>query len=360
MRGTTALTLLAAAWCAETLRIGDGPARKSRLQIVIPTYVDHFTYYSNFLKSLAGNVLPSAGEACMYDEVFYNIVVSTDEEKQSFGNETRRVVGNLLTRDGQPVFRFFTFSEVIILTTSPSETRVIHEYKDKYAYQSTKKVYGCLAALGLRVGSPDPPRGDLCFALDSDSWLTGNHSLCHTATRYMEKRVVLTSPVVPVYKNVVKASRKLLQGRTGEDFGEFVAVESYHWFWEAPLISRFMRECNFAFDDPRPFPLYIEEAFNHFLYPRREEWGYTFVDTQTALADALGLARFRGMYGYGGGPALELLCEKNADMLDSEMHSVGRLLHKYGVFLSRCEPSDAHRCQVLMKYVDVCVSSPHR
>merc|ERR1712032_301941 len=75
------------------------------------------------------------------------------------------------------------------------------------------------------------------------------------------------------------------------DYGKFYAMESYHWFWETHLVQKFLNHfhlASYALNTTEQWGPFIEETFNHFIYPDRALWGYNFVDLYAEVKRIVG------------------------------------------------------------------------
>mmetsp|Transcript_101235 Transcript_101235/g.315505 ORF Transcript_101235/g.315505 Transcript_101235/m.315505 type:complete len:379 (+) Transcript_101235:69-1205(+) len=355
----------------RTVVAHDGHFR-SRLAVVTPSFITHIGQWAGFLQTIAR----SHEDDCSFSDVVYFTVVSSDEEKAAFEKRLPINQGNSLTRNhfqsGETPRRFqiMTLDEVLISVRASeylrAKVRVLEskmerapEPNDKNILQSFKKMFGCLAAHGLHVDDPIAARGDICFAADSESRLLRN-SICHLTTEYLKKKTVLTAPLnesSSLHIKVQEESRRLLGNKRGADFGEFYACESYHWFWEVPLVQEFIQETALVSTVPQGH-IFIEETYNHFLFPRRDVWGYNFVDLHGMMKEIVGPDKFEQMLHMRPFMAPEeTICAHLGALSDDEVHRLGRAFQDLGVRLMRCDfVQSPDKCQILQTYKDICIS----
>ena len=279
-------TLVAAALVAKS--------QSALLTIVIPCYTKHHGAW----KRLMGTILDGGHRhrdgaasatfyypSCDFDAVSTRTIVSTMAEKALFSGSLIHFKNSTGPYDGEVSTLAETLRVAGAHGLSPAQTmdanmesmfNVIHRegtrgahwpaYRNgnistsmsmgtnKYWLQSMKKMYGCAAWGGNGTD-------DLCFMLDADSHvrrpLVG---LCAVASHYQRhNRTVLVRPGATFersadgqfgfgkYTRVVELSRDLLSTAhpetsklRGAQFGEFYALELYHWMWTPSHVRLFL------------------------------------------------------------------------------------------------------------------------
>lgn len=348
--------------------------------MVTPSFAGHLAEWSYLVESILVS-LPEPGSSCGFTSVSHHTVLTDEPERGLFAARLTELLeadakGRSRSMRGV-AFRLHSLGEVLRAAAGPSLARAVANgtgiaswsaqglFPNKHWLQSAKKLFGCLAAAGLPQSGPGPEaRGDACFLLDSEGEVLRN-GICHAATAYMRNRTVFVSPY-PDPKHIwhdpwIELSRRLLAPENyGEPFGEFFAMESYHWFFEPMLVEGFLERLDLlaltgsaGFQGTAPF---LEETFYHWLYPRREAYSYTFVDVYALVRGLVGALTWRLLQlAVPGSATVEDLHEAIGLATEEEARSLGRAFREHGVLLVKCGPNP--RLPVLLEYLDLCVSS---
>jgi hypothetical protein len=219
--------------------------------------------------------------------------------------------------------------------------------------------------------------GGICFGLDSESEVV-RRGLCAVTRDYMLQRTVFYSPLPDdvvqnralahwMHDDIRTISRSILGGARGEDFGEFYAMEVYHWWFKWHEVRDFLNKVPLlalALNPPvvmqpqhrrrhaRPF---LEETFYHFAYPRRVEYGMNFVDVYRAARAVIGARAFETMRRNPVGDAvMERICQHLDDLDDSNVTALAKMFRAHGVGVSRC--NDAPKFALFARHA-VCTST---
>jgi len=303
----------------------------------------------------------SRASDCSFTAVDYWTIVSTAKEKAMFESS--------LTRLNIPSMYLISFHIATLQEALVATAGIQNEvpFTNKNWHQSLKKTYGCLFASGLRVKDHcHPPNGDMCFALDSESRLLRN-TYCEVASMYVLNRTVfVNNDMSPTHQAVVDASRELLSGAGAQDdaFGNFYAMEIYHWFWDTTLVQGFLqtvslvnliKESKFARLSP-----YIEETIWHYAYIHRDVWSYNFVDLKKTLVTVVGADKYQAMkLTWPPGEIMETPMAHLQLISIEDANRIGSMLSWYGIRLLRCDcraGDDARQADALQAHIDLCVS----
>ena len=391
----------------------------SRLSVIIPCYSGHRKVeWRRLLASIFRN---RHGTPCDFDLIRVHTIVSTVAEKHGFLETLNSTAWYRTNQDHSRMFSIHSLKETLELAQRhglPWELtdanveqwfRVTHNFgtrdrhwpaykqgnistsmsmgTNKHWLQSTKKLYGCAAFGGFG-------RRDQCMMLDADSYVKGSFpprssGLCATATAYMRHgRRVLVRPQRSFqegggygkYTYVVELSRDLLSAALpakgsaplrGEAFGEFYALEVYHWIWSPKDVRDFLDDAmggamaKLALSHPSKYSgwffsggPFIEETMYHFLYPRRGEAGYRFSSISDVLRERVSEATHRsiikraGAFGSLGESLVTIFTEMVTN--ETEIKALQQLPEELGVSMCRCGGSPGR--EVFLKYISICTS----
>jgi len=346
-----------------------------RLYQVTPSFAGHVNEWTHFMTTIVKS-LPGDASLCGYTSVKYLTIVSDESEKSVFEQRLDAVPSVDVHRK---FFEIRTLQEVFALTEAPDYIRsqatdpIQNPTKGKWKFQFLKKTFGCLAAAGLKYNGTTAPIGDVCFAVDSEADLHQG-TICEVATAYMKHKTVFFVPekrLEPGNKEMSHRSTtwvsdfsriRAAQGSVdflrsalqdiSTDYGQglyFMAV--YHWFWEVPLVHRFLRETMHKYDKATDL-IFMEEVFYHWLYPQRSQLGYNFVDLWEATKNAIGQPALATM----GIQPFETICPGVDHLAQYQVKAVGTLMTSNGVLLGKCW-SSSEQCELLKaNYIHMCVA----
>ena len=385
----------------------------TQLTVIIPCYEYH---RKNLARLLASIFHYRRGTPCDFDVVGVHTIVSSVAEKAQFlslinstrwyhaGNDSHFSVSvhslkeTLLVagRHGLP----WKLSDQNIETwfrvkhTFGTRNRHWPMYKagnistnmsagtNKHWLQSVKKMYGCAAFGGFG-------KRDQCFMLDADSHVKGasparSGGVCEVVSSYVRHgRTVLVRPRDSFgegngfgkYSHVVELGRDLLSARrgrklSGDAFGEFFALEIYHWIWSPRDVRDFLDDAmggamaRLALSHPSKYSgwwhgggPFVEELMYHFIYPRRTEAGYNYVSLVDFLSEQVSEATHRSMMERAGafGSLGESLITIFSEVVknDTEKNALKGVFDlALGIRMARC-PRGA---KFFLEYISVCTS----
>lgn len=323
-------------------------------------------------------------------------IVSDETERAAFKERLSVIqascsTGSLLI-DGMYIK---TLEEVLRSTKAVAEADIkeLLVPDNKFIYQAMKKFYGCLDAATINGSRRHPD--DVCFLVDSDSRMLRN-SFCHLASKYRKNKTVFVSPLGPYSNNTypseavesglkvlglsprlteaVGTGRKVLglnprPSKGDSEFGEFYAMESFHWLFEVELVQQFVIEVPLAsrliayHKNPEAFnvdyssaDILPEELIYHFLYPKRRSWGYRYVDVYDMLKSLVGPLTFDDMTDVYSVPIVEHLFERVSLLTRDQALAIGKAFRHHGVATIRCSYIEQQNAQTIMHFMDMCSS----
>lgn len=344
------------------------------LTVITPSFRGHWFQWDKLTESILKS-LPEHDGSCGFECVSYQTVVSTELEKEQFikrldkmgkdkewsVNRTSAMAARCPTSPGsggriRDLFRINTLNEILEM----SDTRVPENVSDvkKEWLQAIKKMYACKA-------SPD----GVCFLLDSEGEVVRN-SICHAASAYMQKKTVAMSPYPgrafghTEHKMQMDLSREMV--RLGDNFGNFYAMENYHWFMEKRIVVEYLKRApllEFAIQGPHMhLKAFTEEAYYHFVHAGN--YGYHFVDVYDEMRKALTPSNWMKLINVNRRPRNgKGIFEVNddflacIDMTDDELANVTRIYRDNGLLLARCHYPHSRAFAAVHQELDICISS---
>lgn len=378
---------------------GDGPT----LYVVTPSYIGDIDSWTNFMASVLSLNTGNDSRECGFHKTIMTTIVGNETERVAFEQRLQKVSSSCSTGSSHSDrVQIKTMEEVLRSTRAVSESdmdillkhvksghivRASDPEEDEhgdwqvllYPYQASKKFYGCLDAAGVSVeeGSYPHPR-DVCVVVDSDSRMLRN-SFCHLATEYMKTKSVFISPYPDQWHTrhnaAVEYSRKLLNlspkpSENDDAFGEFFAMEAYHWVFEVRIVQQFLRKVALARvmmgwiarpagAERHGFP---EEAYYHFLYSRRQSFGYNFINIYETYEQLLGRDIFDKLRQASrpDNAIVESISIRLEPLDRQQVISIGETLRSHGVLMMRCGKIETENVKILMQFVDICASAYKR
>lgn len=359
------------------------------LYVVTPAHLQDIEQWSSYLATVLTAEENDDGKVCSFGRTVMTTIVSDEHERQAFKKRLALVQSSCSTNVSRiDEVHIRTLAEVLRSTKAVVE----HDMgfvtpSNVLVYQGTKKFYGCLDAAS--ISGVQAHRGDTCFMVDSDSRLLRN-SFCHIASEYQKHKTVFFSPYPDAnhikHDDCIEYSRKVLgqslvAGGSGDIFGEFYAMESYHWMFEVELVQAYLQTLPLAvlavnltrtpeavalenltrppsLDPQRAQCIYPEEVMYHFLYPRRQAWGYHYVDAYDMLKNIVGEHNFHTMV-RSANPRqaiMESVTDRVYRLTPDNAQAIGEALRDHGVLQIRCSRIDEKNVQAVLESMDMCGS----
>lgn len=359
------------------------------LFVVTPAYAQDIEQWSTYLASILTARENIDGGECSFGKTMVVTIVSDEHERAVFEKRLAKIQSSCGTNASSVDGIFIRSLQEVLRSTKAvdeDDMRFVTP-SNLFLYQGTKKFYGCLDAAsisGLR-----PKAGDACFMVDSDSRLLRN-SFCHMASEYRKLKTVFFSPYPDAnhikHNDCIEYSRKVLgqnlaTGDRDNTFGEFYAMESYHWVFDVQHVQAYLQAVPIAvlavnltktpdmltldnssrppsLDPRRKQCIYPEEMMYHFLYPRRQAWGYSYVDVYDMLQKLVGASGFNTMV-QSSNPKqaiMEGLTDRLFRLTREDAVAIGKALRNKGVLQVRCSRIGDENVQALMESMDMCGS----
>ena len=332
---------------------------------------------------------PLSRGACSFGTVHYHTVLSNAAELAPFGKAFERE-RQRCSAEQPPPPKLTTLDEVFaVVSRAHGPVLGARSFNlsstNKYWYQNVKKLYGCVAL-----------SSEWCFVANAEVYLL-QHSVCHIATSYANKRTVFMSRAnetqAGMLLDVARSSQRMLAAQLGSGRGGgakaslFGAMEAYSWMWPAYLLREFAlgdeglagRAVQIARDRVLPGSTkaaslghaFIEDTIYKFILVRSAGTaGFLFVDARAELIAATGEAAWAAMANHNAarlgltrpsqgqeGFLLSTACRHvhTAPSPRLAALAIARMQRRHGVLITQCV--DTAACRTMAEQLDMCVSN---
>ena len=290
--------------------------------IITPTFTPHFKYITEYLESYDRYVKDK-------NQIKLVFIISSSEVQDFF-----KIIAPYTERCVIDVLLFEDLLKAAGITQSPEE--ILRKY-GKFSYQTLKKF---LALLSI------PERYSL--VLDSESMWVRDVEMVSVFEEYFKSPFIIFSNssnlslVGPVKAAVIRNNKILFPSINGEWF-----LESFDWFYDKNILKQMFETTSIidfidkvyrlAPEEDKQWGCFEIEMYCSYLYLKREQFQYNFIDAASLLQKSLkeDFASYMSLYNHvfsGESGCLEQI----AVLQNKKPVQLGEALNSLGVSIVRC------------------------